>query len=65
MPGCGVAITQSVPTRYATKEVPATCGQTGYYGFPLFCEECAPKYKDRDWKKEAEENGEQWDEDGY
>jgi hypothetical protein len=63
MPGCGKKITQMVPTKYSYKEVPAKCGQTGLYGYPIFCEECEPLYADRDWRREAEENGEQWDDD--
>lgn len=63
MPGCGVDITQTVPTRYAYKTVPATCGQTGFYGYPIFCTECEPKYANVDWRKEAMENGENFDED--
>jgi hypothetical protein len=63
MPGCGKGITQVVPTRFDYKQVPATCGQTGYYGDPIFCADCAPKYKDRDWRREAEEAGERYDED--
>ena len=61
MPGCNAAITQMVPTRYHYKEVPAKCGQTGIDGYPLFCDECEPKYVGRNWRREAEENGEQWD----
>lgn len=63
MPGCGKAIEQVIPTKYSAKLVPAICGQTGIYGYPIFCEECEPLYKDRDWRREAEENGENWDED--
>jgi len=65
MAGCGKAITQIVPTRYSAKEVPATCGQTGYYGYPLFCDECEKLYAGVDWKEEARLNGEAWDEDDY
>lgn len=61
MPGCGAAIEQTIPRGYSYKTVPAKCGQTGYYGDPIFCEKCEPKYAGRDWRREAEENGEQWD----
>jgi hypothetical protein len=63
MPGCGKEIEVVVPTKYATKMVKTTCGSTGYYGYPNFCEPCAEKYAHRDWRREAEEAGEQWEED--
>lgn len=63
MPGCNAAIEQWVPTRYSGKMVPAKCGQTGIYGDPIFCEKCEPLYEGRDWRREAEEAGEQWDDD--
>lgn len=63
MPGCGKAITQTVPTRFSYKEVPAKFGQTGIYGDPIFCEQCEKKYAGRDWRREAEENGERYDDD--
>lgn len=63
MPGCGKEIMQAVPTRYSYKEVPAKCGQTGIYGDPIFCEKCEPLYEGRDWRAEAEANGERYDED--
>lgn len=63
--GCGKAIEQYVPTKYSGKMVPAVCGQTGIYGYPIFCDDCAPKYEGRDWRKEAEEAGETWDEEEY
>jgi hypothetical protein len=50
-----------VPKGFGYKEIPYTCGMTGPTGNPEFCDECAPKYKDRDWKAEAEEAGERWD----
>jgi UDP:flavonoid glycosyltransferase YjiC (YdhE family) len=63
MPGCGTSIEQVVPTRFSHKLVPAVCGQTGIHGYHLFCDKCAPLYKDRNWRMEAEENGERWDDD--
>jgi len=63
MAGCGAETTQVVPKKYIDKVVPATCGQTGYYGYPIFCDKCSPLYAGRDWRREAEENGEQWDDD--
>jgi len=63
MPGCGKRITITVPTKFSCKIIPFTCGGTGFYGYPEFCEKCAPKYAHRNWRREAEENGEQWDDD--
>lgn len=63
MPGCGTKLEQVVPTKFDYKIVPATCGQTDWYGYPVFCAACEEKYKDRDWYAEAIENGEQWDDD--
>jgi hypothetical protein len=63
MPGCNAKIEQIVPTKWDYKRVPAHCGQTGIDGYPLFCDECAPKYANRDWRREAFENGENFDDD--
>ena len=65
MAGCGAKIEQMVPTKFSYKMVPAVCGQTGIYGYPLFCDKCAPKYANVDWRREAELNGEAWDEEDY
>jgi hypothetical protein len=63
MPGCGKQTEQVVPTRYSAKIVPIKCGSTGINGYPVFCEACEPKYADRDWRAEATENGENFDDD--
>jgi hypothetical protein len=63
MPGCGKEITQNVPTKYSYRQVPAKCGQIGIYGDPIFCDDCEGKYSDRNWEKEAIENGERYNED--
>lgn len=62
-PGCGKKIEVTVPTRFSCKLVTTTCGSTGIYGYPEFCERCEPKYADRDWRREAEEAGENFDSD--
>lgn len=61
MPGCRMAIEVTVPTRYSCKRIQSRCGSTGYHGYPEFCPTCEPKYRDRDWRREAEEAGERWD----
>jgi hypothetical protein len=63
MAGCRKEIQVFVPRGYDYKEITTRCGSTGYYGYPDFCEDCALKYQDRDWKREAEEAGERWDDD--
>lgn len=63
MPGCGKMTEQVVPTKFSSKIVPIRCGDTGIHGDPVFCDICAPKYADRDWRREAEENGERYDDD--
>jgi hypothetical protein len=65
MAGCNKKIEQWVPRGYSGKMVPAKCGQTGIYGYPIFCDSCVSKYEDRDWRQEALENGEAWDEEDY
>lgn len=63
MPGCRKQIEVWVPTRYSAKAIKVPCGSTGIDGYPNFCEECEPKYAHRDWRREAEMAGEQWDDD--
>ncbi len=63
MPGCNCEIEVYVPTKYDYKAVKTRCGSTGYYGDPNFCDKCEPLYRDRNWRREAEEAGEQWDDD--
>lgn len=62
MPGCGCQVEIPKPPTYM-KMITVKCGSTGYDGYPVFCAECEPKYAGRDWRREAEENGEQWDDD--
>lgn len=63
MLGCGKMIEVAVPTRFTHKLVRTKCGSTGYYGYPEFCPKCEKKYEGRDWRREAEDAGEQWDSD--
>ena len=65
MAGCGAKIDQVIPTKYSAKVVTAKCGQAGIHGAPIFCDECEPLYADRNWRREAIENGENWDESDY
>ena len=63
MPGCGELLETFVPRGFSYKAIKVKCGSTGPDGYPQFCDSCAVKYAKRDWRKEAEEAGEQWDED--
>jgi hypothetical protein len=63
MAGCGKSIEVNVPTGYSYKQINVRCGNTSPHGDPWLCEECEKIYAGRDWRKEAEENGEQWDDD--
>ncbi len=62
MAGCNKEIEVSVPTRYSYKLIKTRCGATSPYGSPWLCEECEEKNAGRDWRREAELAGEQWDE---
>ena len=63
MAGCGKKILVSVEHGFAHKCITVSCGNTSPTGFPWLCEECEIKEGDRDWRREAELNGEQWDSD--
>ena len=63
MTGCGVQISIYVPRGYSYKEVKVKCGSTGLDGYPNFCDKCAIIHAKRDWRREAIEAGEQWDDD--
>jgi len=41
--GCGVAMEQTVPTKWDYKIVAAKCGQTSIHGTELRCEKCSQK----------------------
>ena len=47
MARCNNTLEQVVPTRYSSKLVPMTCGSTGYYGDPVYCDECTAKFNKR------------------
>lgn len=63
MAGCGKKIAVSVPTRYSAKIITTKCGATSPWGDPWLCEKCERIHAGRDWRREAELAGEQWDED--
>lgn len=63
MCGCGKRIEVTIPTKWAYRTIKVTCGSTSPYGDPWLCEECEELNAGRDWRREAEEAGETWDED--
>ena len=63
MAGCGEPIEISVPRGYSYKLITVWCGDTSPYGDPWLCMECEEANAHRNWRQEAEMNGEQWDDD--
>lgn len=63
MAGCGKEMQEFVERGYHYKEITVRCGNTSPHGSPWLCEKCEKKNAGRDWRREAELNGEQWDED--
>lgn len=59
---CGKEISVYVGINY-DREIKVKCGNTSPYGTPWLCDECEAKHEGRDWRREAEEAGEQWDAD--
>lgn len=64
-PGCGKMIDVVIPTKYSAKILQMPCGSTGIYGAPNLCEPCERRNAGRNWRQEAIEAGEAWDEDDY
>lgn len=65
MCGCNEPMKVYVPRGYDYKEITARCGNTSPSGFPWLCERCEKANAGRDWRREAIEAGEVWDEEGY
>ena len=63
MAGCNKEMQEYVPKGYHYVEITVRCGNTSPSGYPWLCEDCARKNAGRDWRREAIEAGEQWDED--
>jgi hypothetical protein len=62
---CGKPIQVFVPKGYMYKEITVKCGNTSPSGYPWQCDKCAEENKHRNWRQEALEAGEAWDEDDY
>ena len=66
MAGCNTPMEVYVPKdKWNYKPITVHCGNTSHTGYPYFCYKCTKKYKNVDWKREAIEAGETWDEDGW
>lgn len=61
MAGCGKEMSAFVPRGFDYKEIKVRCGNTSPDGNPFLCPSCEEEYKDVDWRRLAEEAGEQWD----
>tara|TARA_R110000737_G_scaffold41837_2_gene62524 strand:+ start:368 stop:565 length:198 start_codon:yes stop_codon:yes gene_type:complete len=59
---CNEPMQVYVPRGYDYREITVRCGNTSPSGDPWLCDKCAVIHKDRNWRQEALENGEQWDE---
>jgi len=60
---CWKPIKVWVSSGYDYKEITVKCGNTSPYGDPWLCPECEKLCSGRDWRREAEEMGETWEED--
>lgn len=65
MTGCGIEIEVHVPKGYDYKAITVSCGNTSPDGTPWLCDRCAKANIGRDWRREAIEAGETWDEDEW
>lgn len=61
MAGCGKQIEVCVPSGWSYKMIPYKCGHTLPSGYPALCDDCEEINAGRDWRREAEDAGEQWD----
>lgn len=61
-PGCGRGIVVYVQRGFTDRAIVTRCGSTGPQGYPQFCDACEGQYADRDWRREAIEAGENFDE---
>ena len=60
---CNKPIQVFVESGWTHKEITVKCGNTSPTGDPFMCDACAKANAGRDWRREAELDGEQWDED--
>lgn len=62
MAGCGTKMEVWIERGFHGKEITVKCGSTSPHGSPWLCPYCEDTEGHRDWRYEAEMNGEQWDE---
>ena len=60
---CGKKMVAYVKSGWDYKEITVRCGSTSPTGEPYLCEKCTEVHAGRDWRREAEEEGETWEED--
>ena len=60
---CGKPMQVCVPRGYSYREYTTRCGGTSPDGSPWLCDACKEIHAGRNWRREAIEAGEQWDED--
>ena len=65
MAGCNIEIEVYVPKGYDYKAITVRCGNTSPDGNPWLCDRCAKANAGRDWRREAIEAGETWEEDEW
>ena len=56
-------MTEFVVRGYSYNEITVRCGSTSPHGSPWLCDACEKLNAGRDWRREATEAGEQWDDD--
>jgi hypothetical protein len=62
---CGKELKVFVESGFDYKEITVRCGNTSPTGEPWLCDECEKQHGGRDWRREAIEAGECWDEEDY
>ena len=60
---CGKPMQVDVPTKYSYKTITVKCGSTSPDGSPWLCEKCEKIHGHRNWRQEAMEAGENFDDD--
>jgi hypothetical protein len=65
MAGCGKKLQVFVPRGWDYREITVKCGNTSPHGSPYLCDKCEEIHAGRDWRREAIEAGEAWDENDY
>ena len=60
---CGEKMDVVIASGFTGKVIQVRCGSTSPDGNPWLCDKCEVLHKGRNWRREAEEAGEQWDDD--